>query len=270
MSKNNKRIKNTKKQLIMMTSFTTLAIIVIITIICVAINNIESYKIEPRVDRIESYEKVVKEKNESYSVNGWLRVQGTNIDYPVIFADDSFDVNIDIGDYVWSIESEDKLLNRTVILGHNIRNVSQTPLIANKDHTRFEQLLSFIYYDFAKDNQFIQYTKDGKNYIYQIFAVSLIDEYDLPLSGNMRAEDQKKYIEDSIKNSYFKYDVDVKSDDKIISLITCTRFYGETKYRFKIDGKLLADNEKIKLRKVSKNKNYEEIEGIIRGGEENE
>lgn len=270
MSKNNKRIKNTKKQLIMMISLTTLAIAVIITIICIAISNIESYKIEPRADRIESYEKLLKEKDDSYSVDGWLRVQGTNIDYPVVFISDTFDESIGIGDYVWSIESEDKLLNRTVILGHNIRNVSQTPLITNKDHTRFEQLLSFIYYDFAKDNQFIQYTKNGKNYIYQIFAVSLIDEYDLPLSGSMSAKDQKKYIEDSIKNSYFKYDVDVKSDDKIISLITCTRFYGETKYRFKIDGKLLADNEKTKLRKVSKNKSYDEIEDIIRSGEENE
>ena len=81
----------------------------------------------------------------------------------------------------------------------------------------------------------------------------------------------QEYIEQSLKDSYFKYDVDIDKNDKIITLITCTRFFGSTtSYRFKIDGKLLADDEQARLSKVTIKDNDQEIENIMKGGELNE
>ena len=131
----------------------------------------------------------------NYDVIGWLRVQGTNIDYPIIHDNGLNNISEIIEDFVWQREKTDKLQERTVILGHNIKNVSSNPLITNKNHTRFEQLMSFVYYDFAKENQFIQYTKNGKEYVFQIFSVSFIDEKDLIQTGNL-TEEEKKAVEE--------------------------------------------------------------------------
>ena len=48
--------------------------------------------------------------------------------------------------------------------------------------------------------------------------------------------------------------------------MTCTRFYGVDKHvQLYVTGRLLRKNEKMKNYKVYKNKNYEEIENILRG-----
>ena len=258
--------RSNNKRLLMTITFTTIALVVIALAIYLIINNREFYKVEPRDTNILKY----KAENEAYVVDGWIRVQGTNIDYPVIYPDNNLDLTEITDDFVWVLESEEELLDRTVILGHNIRNVSSNPLITNSEHTRFEQLLSFIYYDFAKSNQYIQYTRNGKDYLYQIFSISFIDENELALSGKMGKERFKKYINKAIDDSYFKYDLEVDENDKVITLITCTRFFGDTKYRFKIDGKLLENDEKAKLKKVTIKNNYKKIENIMRGGKINE
>ena len=40
-------------------------------------------QIESRVDKVSEY---AKKDSDDYTTIGWLRVQGTNIDYPVIYA----------------------------------------------------------------------------------------------------------------------------------------------------------------------------------------
>ncbi len=225
------------------------------------------YKIEKRSENVEKY----KAEHTEYDTNGWLRVQGTNIDYPVIYEDEITNIDKIEGNFLWVLENPEELLNRTVILGHNIRNVSSNPLITDENHTKFEQLMSFIHYDFAKENQYIQYTKDGKDYLYQIFSVSLIRDYNLPYSGYLNETELKEYIEQALEDSYFKYDVEVDENDKIITLVTCTRFYtGTTSYRFKVEGKLLSEDEEAKLTEVTVKDNYKEIEDIMKGGEVNE
>lgn len=263
------RRKKRRAKITIMTITTMAVVLLVVTFLCTLSKslNTKKYKIESRSAAVTSY----KEKNKNYAVDGWLKVQGTNIDYPVIINTADTDINNITDDFAWKEESPDELLKRTVIYGHNIRNVSSTPLITDSTHSRFEQLMSFIYYDFAKENQFIQYTTDGVDYLFKIFSVSLVDNHDLMQSGYLDDDEFKEYIEKSLNDSYFKYDIDVDENDKIISLITCTRFFGGIKStRFKIDGKLIEKNEKTTLSKVSVKSNYQEIEEILRGGESNE
>ena len=260
--------KKKSKEKYHITSIIVIAILLVIAFLYISKQlNIKSYKAESRESEISAY----KEKNTDYTVDGWLRVQGTNIDYPVIIATADINFSNITADFAWKEENPEELLKRTVIYGHNFKNISSTPLITDSTHSRFEQLMSFIYYDFAKENQFIQYTKDGLDYLFQIFSISLIDENDLIHSGYLNDEEFKDYLKNSLDDSYFKYDVDVDEDDKIISLITCTRFLGGIKStRFKIDGKLLKNDGKATLSKVSVKSNYQEIEEILKGEESNE
>ena len=43
-----------------------------------------------------------------------------------------------------------------------MKNVSSQPLIGDKNQGRFEQLMAYIYYDFVKENKYIQYTINNK------------------------------------------------------------------------------------------------------------
>ena len=226
------------------------------------------YSVETRVDTFKNYHSA----NEKVEKLGWLRVQGTNIDYPVIYNSADIEMADITEDFLWTESKFSVLPTKVFIVGHNLRNVSSQPLITNPSHTRFEQLMSYIYYDFVKDNKYIQFTIDGKDYLYKIFSVAIVEDDPLDYtSGNPTAEAQKEYIEQSLKDSYFDFDIEVDETDNIITLVTCTRFYGYTNdYTFKIDARLLREGDEAKNYAVKEKQNYEEIKEVLKGGENDE
>lgn len=238
-------------------------ILILILIIIVAfgvliVMNFDSWKsvdltFESRIKNIEEYNVGENE------ILGWVQVQGTNIDYPVTHSKYIEEAtNEENLNHTWEsgffVDGE----NRRAIFGHNILNVGK-PLIANPNHTRFEQLMSFVDYKFAKKNQYIQYTMNGKDEIYKIFAVGFYYTYE---EGGLSFNKQKMkyYISDTKKNSIYNYDVDASPDDEIISLITCTRYFGlDGPTQFRVDARKVRKNEKIEKYRVEKSKNYDII-----------
>ena len=136
--------------------------------------------------------------------------------------------------------------------------------------------MSFVYYDFAKDNKYVQYTIDGKNYTYKIFSVFFDDTSKMindQHNADISKKEMKKIVERYKKSSYFQYDVDVDENDKIITLNTCTRFYGISNYKtFVVNARLLREDEKMNDYNIKIKDNYKKIEKIInkKGEEENE
>lgn len=228
---------------------------IVITVVIVGILKVSKqdnfFKVDDKTKEIESYR-----KNNDYTIVGWVKVQGTNIDYPVLFYDDApiSDVRKNIG---WTYRNVKKLDNRTVIEGHNILNLSSNPKIADKNSKRFEQLLSFYDPSFVKNNKYIEYSINDENYIFKIFAVGLPEIETYYTKFDYTKEEMKEYIDAAMDDSLYKFDVDVNESDKIISLYTCTRFYGYNKaVVFRVDGRLLRKNEKIENYKVSETTNY--------------
>lgn len=210
------------------------------------------YKLSSRLDKINSYK-----VDDSYAL-GWIRVQGSDIDTPIISVTSLVSADLK-ADYLWTSSYYEEKENRKVIYGHNIRNVSNEPDIVNKEHIRFEQLLSFVYYDFAKDNLYIQYTDGEDEALYKIYAVSFNDsseEYGFSYSVSEVGD----YIKRARENSLYKYDIDVNQDDEIISLVTCTRYFGAyEKTQFRIDARRVRRNEKINKYSVEITSNYDII-----------
>ena len=68
----------------------------------------------------------------------------------------------------------------------------------------------------------------------------------------------------------YDIDVDVNEDDKLLSLMTCTRFYGGDSYSFIVDARKLRDGEKQIVSKVSTNENYKRIAERMKEGDTNE
>lgn len=258
----NKKKRNKKKYSLVI----TLIISILIIIIVIYTKTIPIYNVSDRTQIL------VKKQNEDDTVFAWLKVQGTNIDYPIVYSDtEKFEQGEYDYDYLWTNSYSTKLNSRVIVWGHNIRNVSSKPLINQKDFNYFENLPSFLYYDFVKDNKYIQYTINGKNYLYKIYAVSMIDKSKFNHNEYMVEKEKKEYINQTIKESYFKFDVDIGKNPNLITLATCTRFFGNDVLVIKIDGVKVEDNEKIRNYKVTKNnKNYNKIEKIMKGDDKNE
>lgn len=226
------------------------------------------------VDRVKHINKEKKKEKDAkgYATIGWLRVQGTNIDAPIIKYDSMEgmeEVNKD--DFLWNEYPVEKIQKRVNIQGHNILNLSAKPEVGLDYFTRFENLMSFVYIDFAKENQYIQYTVDGKNYLYQIFAVYFDEVYNLDLYNPDEYSDEEveAFIQRSLDKSLYKYDVEVKKDEKVISLITCTRMYGNDKKQFLVVGKMIDSDSKTTNYKVEENSNYKEVKNLMKGVDEN-
>lgn len=234
-------------------------------------NTKKYYTIENRQKNIL---KERKKDQENVKTVAWLRVQGTNIDTPIINAPDGADIDdVDKEDFLWNNDVGENHYNQVKIMGHNILNLSANPGIGEKIYTKFEDLMGFTYESFAEENKYIQYTVDGKDYIYKVFAVLYDHSYNLDLyhKGDYTKEEMKNYLEQISKKNIYNFDVDVNENDEIICLVTCTRLYGVfDKRQFMVVGRLLRPNEKITNYEVKTTSNYKEIEKMMRGETNNE
>ena len=233
------------------------------------------FKVEDRTKSIESNQNY---NNDFYEVNAWIKVQGTNIDVPVIsyIKQNKLKIEVEIDNYAWQSDYHKKIINKETIIGHNILNLSQHPSYGINYYKSFEDLMGFVYLDFAKENQYVQYTIDGKNYVYKIFSVFFDDTAEMvndQYEENISKKSLKKIIKRYKKESIYKYDLDVNENDKIITLDTCTRFFGNNDYKtFTVHARMLREGEKTDNYKVEKTDNYKKIEKklIEKGEEENE
>ena len=166
-----------------------------------------------------------------------------------------------------------KLDKKIDVSGHNILNLSSNPVMKDEMFIYFEELMNFVYYDFAKENQFIQLHIDGEEYVYQIFSVNFLKPFDVNNFARIgyEKEDMKEFLNVLNKGNLYDHNIDVNEDDKFISLYTCTKFYGkEINSNLVVTGRLLRKGEKIKLSTIEKTEKYDEIADIMKGGEENE
>ncbi len=208
---------------------------------------------ESRVDKLNSLET-------KYYKFGWLQVEGTDIDVPILDITSAPAVDQIDYSYSWMSPNYNTGENRPVFMGHNILNVSSTPMLPNKELQNFEEIMAFSYYGFAKDNLYIEYTTTDGDDIYLIYAIGFYDyNYDEGQSlKNKKSID--KYIKNAKKNSIYDYDIDVNSDDEIITVKTCTRYFGaDSKQQFVIEARKLRENEKTMKYKVETTKNYEKL-----------
>ena len=222
---------------------------------------------------IDESAKIKEAGNYGDDVTGWIRVEGTNIDMALVARNNEMDISNRDYEYAWTNSFPDKNSNHFTYISHNVRNVSKNPIVGDDSMTYFEQLMSFIYPEFIKENQFIEFTDpEGKTSIYKIFGVTLIDEpqyssyYD-----TFNDEELKEYIKKAKDESMYNIDVDVDSSDMLLTLYTCTRFYGAgDAYSFRVDARELREGESMKYSKVEVNNNYKVIEERMKEGEKDE
>lgn len=225
------------------------------------------YSVDSRVNALEKKKKTDVEGD--HTTIGWLKVQGTNIDLPVIKniqGNEKYPVEVE--DYVWSLAENDKMNNVINIMGHNIMNLGYNPKLTSDSFHRFEELMDFVYYDFAKKNKYIQLTYDGKDYLYKVISVGFIYPLDVILLPKNDYSDVEKDKFFSIMKdiSIYDYDVDYNKNDEFLNLMTCTRMLGKkNETDFIVSARKVRVGEKIDDYSVVKNDEYKRIDDALKG-----
>ena len=157
-------------------------------------------------------------------------------------------------------EGVDGLSTNTVIFGHSdlgITNLAYT----NDDPNGplFSQLFKFKDPNFAEATPYIYFSTADHDYVWEVFAVFYNDS---KIDGGkalwyIEPEPGTKYqtLLDTVQErSLYDYDVEVTTDDKILTLSTCTVGFGlgnRERYRFVIVAKLVEDEEALIVKNAS-------------------
>lgn len=242
--------------------------LIILFLIFLLIQNIFMFRNEfKNLSHVEDIKKSIKNNDtKDYFTTGWIDVYNTSLNMPVFYMKDTFDGSTKIEKFSWSY-NDGKFHNIITINGHNIMNLG-IPKKSSKNFERFEELLSFIYPDFASKHRYIQYTVDGKDYIYKIFSVGIINGYNIDiLPRNGTSPKQMDKIIKMFKNiSIYNYNLKVDSNDDIIVLNTCTRINGKDGLYddMVVVGKRVNNRLSINT-KIKKTAKYKAIDNVLRG-----
>lgn len=161
-------------------------------------------------------------KSINSSTVAWLKVNGTNINYPVVQGNDN--------EY-YLTHSFNKKYNKAgwVFLDYrnNIKYLDKNIIIyshARLDSTMFGTLKNIIKSNWYnnKDNYIIKLSTEYENTLWQVFSVYKIDNTNDYLQVSFSSNTEFKSFTNLLKNrSVFDFDTNINETDKIITLSTC-------------------------------------------------
>ncbi len=201
-------------------------------------NNVKLEKIKKDNSNNEKYIVDFKKlKSENSDVVAYIKVNNTNIEYPIVktsnnnfYLNHSFDKSKNsrgwiFADYKNKFDNTDKNI---VIYGHNMRDESMFGSLKN--------ILNEEWYNNAENKNITFLTEKG-NYIYKVFSIYKIESEDYYIKTNFKNdEDYEKFL-NTIKNRSIKnFDINLNINDKIITLSTCAN---NNKYRIVLHAKKL-------------------------------
>lgn len=151
---------------------------------------------------------------------GWINIEDTNIDYPVVQSNDNaYYLHRDIyGNYLYSgttfldYRNDYKNSKNLIIYGHNMKNT-----------TMFSELEKFKKKDFFDSNPTITLTDKNETRYYSAFAVLLVDKnygYTIPDFNN--DDEYNKFLTKMCNESIFKVKNKPTTSEQIITLTTCS------------------------------------------------
>lgn len=203
-------------------------------------NEVYSELQEIKENSIENNEESIEEildlsyLNEDY--RGWITIENTNIDYPILQGEDndyylSRDINkeyLKSGSIFLDYRNNNFDDKNTVIYGHSMRN-----------GTMFGQLKYFKESGALDENKYIYIlSPEGKTLKYEIFSVYTSDINDNYIETSFNSDEEyKEFLDKICEKSLFPVNIDISTEDKILTLSTCSYEYENA--RTVIHGKLI-------------------------------
>lgn len=163
---------------------------------------------------------------ENKDIYAWIYIPGTQVDYPVLqnAADDTYYLNHNIDGsygkpgciYTEKINSKDFTNYNTVLYGHNMKNGEMFGCLHDyEDKTFFDE------------NPYVYVYTEEKTYVYEIFAAYIATNAHILNTNDFSTQEGfADYLDNVVYNKAltgnFRNDTRVTSDNRIITLSTCT------------------------------------------------
>ncbi len=235
----------------------------------------ELLKYRPSENEIFSLTDIQKEINED--ICGWIRINGTNIDYPIVIGEDNSEYrNYDyrkeysITGSIFMDYRNDRSFNDdyTVIYGHNL-----------KKDLMFAEIKNFADKKYFDEHQYGLVYSENVIYKLEIVYFENLNAYSKPYSLMFYNNGyNEQLLEEFDKNAINKSSsIDISSDDKIVLLSTCNS--SDTEIRSVLIGKLVEVDESeiinkkedITLNEIDKQlsdrEKYENIDKVVKDGD---
>lgn len=189
-------------------------------------------------------------KNVNSDTIGWLSIPNTDMSFPVVQASDNNyyiarDYNkqssrdgVIYADY--ECDFSKGLATNNILYGHNWTNCWNPLRVASAQDKMFGQLPSFHYLDFAQKTPFIYFSTTSKDYVWQVFAAFYTEATFNYIDAYPGKNTFENVVKEAKARSLHNYNVSVSNGDKILTLSTCTRIWGNTSnQRFVVMAKLV-------------------------------
>ena len=178
------------------------------------------------------FNKLKEQNNETVA---WIKVNNTNVEYPVVratnnsfYLNHSFDKSKNLAgwifaDYKNKFDNTDKNI---VIYGHNMRDDSMFGSLKN--------ILNSDWYNNEENTNIALYTENEK-YIYKVFSIYKIESEDYYIKTEFSNDNEfEKFIKTLKKRSIKNFNIDISKEDSILTLSTCAN---NNKYRVVLHSK---------------------------------
>lgn len=176
--------------------------------------------------------KTLKEKNNE--TVAWLKVNGTNIEYPIVQAKDNdyymnHNFNKEYNGGGWIFADYKNKLNGTdkniVVYGHNMRDGSMFGTLKNILEENWNN---------NAENYIINFITENENAEYEVFSVYQIENEDYYIQTDFTESEFEKYIKIVKERSIKDFGVEITKEDNILTLSTCA---DNNKYRVVLHAK---------------------------------
>ncbi|MEH7095611.1 class B sortase [Neobacillus vireti] len=150
---------------------------------------------------------------------GWIRIDDTKINYPVVKGDDNhFYLRHNFRkepDFVGTIfmdneNSANKLNQHTILYGHNM-----------KDKSMFGSLKDYQGQRYYQKHKFIRFNFQGRTYKWEIFSIYFANNTKLLKTEFSNEQEFITYMNKEKHNSIFSIPVSVEQNDRVLTLSTC-------------------------------------------------
>ena len=168
-------------------------------------------------------------KNKNSDTVAWLKVENTNIEFPVVKANDNsyyltHNFNKENNSAGWIFADYKNKFNGTdkniVIYGHNMRNDSMFGTL--KDVIKEE------WYN-NENNKYITLVTENDYSIYEVFSVYQIEKEDYYIKTDFNSSKEFEEFLQKVKERSFKdFNIDISKENSILTLSTCAN---NNKYR---------------------------------------
>ena len=200
----------------------------------------ESISIDENIDNVEKYNiDFAGLKQTNSDTIAWMKVNGTDIEYPVVkttnndfYMIHSFDKSYNSAGWVFMDYKDrfDGTDNNMVIYAHNRRDGSMFGTLKNILTEEWQN---------SEENFIIPFITENEKAEYQVFSIYRIENEDYYITTNFGTDNEFKKFIDTIKLRSIKdFNVDVSIEDNILTLSTCA---DNNKYRVVLHAKKIIE-----------------------------